>query len=79
MRCRLKTKPPRFQAKPPADNPGASPIPFGTTGHAGLSAGDYSNPRLQEIMLPLWLTPVASPKAILLSHDCNAGAPSRNG
>ena len=28
MRCRHKTKPPRFQAKPPADNPGAPPDPL---------------------------------------------------
>jgi hypothetical protein len=27
MRCRHKTKPPRFQAKPPADNPRAPPDP----------------------------------------------------
>ena len=44
MRCRHKTKPPRFQAKPPADNPGTPPDPIWDTGRSSLSAGDYSSP-----------------------------------
>jgi hypothetical protein len=47
---------------------GLHQIPFGTTGHSGLSAGDYSNPRLQCTTFDLRLMLKGSPQAQSLSQ-----------
>jgi hypothetical protein len=45
--------------EPPGSNRGARPNPFGTTGHSGLRAGDYSSPAPMVETGKARLTPLA--------------------
>ena len=47
---------------------GSTRSPFGTTGRSGLSAGDYSSPRLHWTTFDLWLMLMGSPQAQSLSQ-----------
>jgi len=68
MRCRHKTKPPRFRAKPRPIIRGLHQIPIWDNRGSGLSAGDYSSPGLHWTTFDLWLMLMGSPQAQSLSQ-----------